>query len=140
LSNIEKYTNKDNLQDKANGDKEEKENLSISVAKYLKLANGNPDVLEKLIKSSLKSIYDLRKEFITSVYDEKGEKLGQLIHKNTMSLHFLEAYRLNQLFKEFKKSLEQEDEGAPEKTKMAIIKELDSIIRYLKSLRAENLL
>ena len=117
-----------------------KKTASVSIEKYLQLANGNPEVFEKLINNSLMSINKLRKDFYSSIFNEKGKKLDELIHKNTMSLHYLETHRLNDLLEEFKESLKKDKKEEVEKSKAAVIKELDIIIKKLKSLNPQELI
>ena len=111
--------------------------VSVSVEKYLKLSNGNPVVFKKLINNSLQSILKLREEFSTCIFNEKGRKLGELIHKNTMTLHYVEAHRLIMLLEEFRESLQLEKGNEElEKAKAAVFKELGTIISELERLKA----
>lgn len=111
----------------------------VNVEKYLRLANGNPAILQKLINSSLESIKELRQEFLTAVYNDKGKKLARLIHKNTMTLHYLEAHRLSHFMTVLRVSLEQEKSGDEiEKAKVEVSEELDKIIRLLKELKQQK--
>lgn len=111
--------------------------VSVSAEKYLKLANGNPAIFKKLIHNSLHSILKLREEFSTCIFNQKGKELGDLLHKNTMTLHYLEAHRLIKLLEEFRESLQQENSKEElEKAKAAVNKELGSIIKELERLNS----
>lgn len=113
---------------------------SLSYEKYLDLAKGEPAVFEKLMANSLKSIKKLRQEFSSAVYDEKGLKLARLMHKNTMTLHYLGANRLAYLLEDFLASLQMEDtNGKSDNLKAAVTEELDKIIEELENINLQEL-
>lgn len=113
----------------------------MSVEKYLQLSSGNPAVFEKLIRNSLQSMKKLRKDFSTAQFNGKGKKLGQLIHKNTMTLHYLETHRLNQLLEEYQELLaDGKSRKSITKTKAAITEELSGVISSLEEIKPKDLL
>ncbi len=113
----------------------------VNLERYHQLAKGDKAILTRLIKNSLKSIKKLREEFSLTVYNEKGEKLRRLIHKHTMTLHYLQAYRLSQLLEEYRENLQEEiEKQVQEDEKANIMEELDKIITRLTKTDPSQLL
>lgn len=107
--------------------------LPVGLEKFLELAKGNKEIYDKLIENSRQSIINLQKEFSETVFDLKGEKLSQLMHKNTMTLHYLQAQHLSQLMEDFREALRKEKKGQElEKSKNLVIKELTHILGILE--------
>ncbi|UJH93056.1 PAS domain S-box protein [Antarcticibacterium sp. 1MA-6-2] len=62
-----------------------------SVKKYQSLAGENREVFEKLINTSIKAIQLYKQEFSTAAKAGDVEAISNLIHKNTITLHYIEA-------------------------------------------------
>lgn len=107
---------------------------SINLGKYLELAKGNTTILNKLVNNSLQSIKNLRNEILSIEPNENGDKLGNLIHKNTMTLHYLEANILTRQLKDFKYALQNKKEKQIRELKSAVNGELENIINELEDL------
>ena len=82
---------------------------SFNISRYLQLANGDTVVLQKLIKNAAGSLIKFKKEFLT-VIDKKGfDKINELVHKNTMTLHYLEALQLKKQIITFQELIKKSD-------------------------------
>ena len=114
------------------GGKEELNHYSIR--KYQSLAGENRVVLDKLINSSLKAINTYRKEFITAASNKDVEALSGLIHKNTLTLHYVEAKILENLISNFREDLVNAENITSEEKKQLemIVAEFDTVISGLE--------
>ena len=111
----------------------------VNPERFIELAHGDTTVYNKLMKNALQSIKKLKKEFLEEDYNEKGKKLGRLIHKNTMTLHYLQAQRLLNLLENFRTSLQEEkDESELKKLKASVDVELQLIINSIELLMSRH--
>ena len=80
---------------------------SYEITRYLSLAGKNKKVLQKLIANSAGTMEKYREEFQAAAGRKDIEKLSDLIHKNTTSLHYLQANRLKNEINEFRELLKK---------------------------------
>ena len=108
---------------------------SFEITRYKKLAGSNEEVLNQLIKNSLKAIQKYRQEFTEVVETDDANRLQELIHINTTSVHYLQAKKLSSLIAEFYVLLNSSEEKSllAEKAE-AIICEFNTIISGLGDL------
>ncbi len=108
---------------------------SYNVSRYLNLAAHNPIILNKLIRNAVESLYQFRDEFKTAVVKESHEMLGELIHKNTMTLHYIEAQGLTALLNDCQEYLQKGDMDphALNLKKGLVMDEFEKVISGLES-------
>ena len=112
------------------------QNGTISFSRLTSLSKNNPEILKKLISNSMESIKKYEEEFASVASDANHTKLGELIHKNTMTLHYIQAERLGELIENFRLSLQnpQIDQIVLSRKKKEVLVEFKKIIAGLKTL------
>ena len=104
--------------------REEVKEPSFEVSRYRKLAGKNKKVLEKLIKNSIKTMEIYREEFEAAAMGQDQDALSDLVHKNTTSIHYLQANRLKLAiheFREWSKVEQYREEALREKLKEVLL-------------------
>ncbi|APG59497.1 PAS domain-containing hybrid sensor histidine kinase/response regulator [Christiangramia salexigens] len=141
---------KENLEIKTHETKKQKndssENLkrepSFNLERLVKMANNRSEFLEKFIHNTSISFEDYLKDFEIACLERSHEKTGELIHKITMSVYYIQANRLNSSLSDFRESVKSGEFTSCElQTKSdEIKKEFQTIIRGLRATDAESLL
>ncbi|WP_051286350.1 PAS domain S-box protein [Salinimicrobium terrae] len=116
------------------GFKDEKEDPLFEISRYTEIAGENEEILKKLLSNSIKSLQLYQKEFTTAANEKNLVGLSDLVHKNTTSLHYLQANGLTKKINEFREILTNSDSDLEEKQK-EILREFRSIIAGLEDLR-----
>ena len=80
---------------------------SIGLSRMVKITHGHKDKLDKLLKNTIKTLQDYRREFLHKVEQNDSEGLDLLIHTSTMTLYYIEAERLDGLMRQTKQFLAQ---------------------------------
>ena len=106
----------------------------FEISRYEKIAGENTVVLYKLIGNVIRAFELYRKEFTEAANEESEEGLSNLVHKNTTSVHYIQANRLAEKIGEFRKILagSTPDNNALKSKKFEILREFDLIITGLK--------
>jgi PAS domain S-box-containing protein len=115
---------------------EEIENPSFEISRYVKIAGKNQTILQNLISNSVRSLEAYKEEFTAAAKNKDPESLSNLVHKNTTSMHYIQANRLGSKINEFRTLLETadiDDDDLQKKQKEVPI-EFDFIIAGLKAL------
>ncbi|HSI69032.1 MAG TPA: response regulator, partial [Gillisia sp.] len=110
------------------------ENPSFDLSNLVQLSKNDPEILKKLIKNSLKSLKKYRKEFELAAHEGSPAKIGDLIHKNTMTLHFIKTERLSSFAENYHELL-QNPKTTPKQlseTKTELMAEFEKVISGLK--------
>lgn len=114
---------------------------SFSLTRLMEASNQDPEILQKLLVNSLNSIQKYKEEFTAAAREENGKKLDELIHKNKMNLHYLQAEKLPGAVEKYRELLE--DPEAHKKdlltSKREIISEFEKIITGLQAIKKEDL-
>jgi PAS domain S-box-containing protein len=115
---------------------EEMPEPSYDISRYLSLAGKNKKVLHKLLENSVKTMELYKKEFIQAADGKDVEKLSDLIHKNTTSLHYLQAHRLKDEINEYRELLRAKDADRKElhRKQEEVLRSFSILIAQLKSL------
>ncbi|NDP28779.1 MAG: response regulator [Flavobacterium sp.] len=111
---------------------------SFNVSKFVKMANRNGLYLDKFIKSTLDAVVIYEQEFLNAVKAKNAEMLGNLIHKSTMSIFYIQADNLSKLMEGVKDLMENEviDSEILHKKSNECSLEFKKIIEGLKKLKA----
>jgi len=133
----EEYTNESKESDYI-----QQQNPSFDVSKFVKMANRNALYLDKFIKSTLEALLNYEQEFMEAVKAHSPTMLGDLIHKSTMSMFYIQADNLSGLMEEVMILMEQ---GTPD---ISVLQnksdectlEFKKIINGLKNLKAIEVL
>ncbi len=123
--------------ERSNGILEEDETniASFNVSRYTGLAGTNKEVLKKLIGSSLKAVRTYKEEFIAAAGEKDLEAISNLIHKNTITLHYIQANILGEMIIKYREMLKTvEKETVMKDQQHAIKEEFEKIIAGLEEL------
>lgn len=109
---------------------------TISFSRLTSLSKKDPEILKKLISNSMESIKKYEEEFTSVAGDANHIKLGELIHKNTMTLHYIQAERLGELVENFRLSLQdpQIDQIDLRRKKKEVLAEFKKVITSLETM------
>ncbi|WP_324721004.1 PAS domain S-box protein [Salinimicrobium sp. HB62] len=109
---------------------------SFDISRYLALAGKNKKVFHKLISNSVRTVELYKKEFALAAEGKNIDKLSDLIHKNTTSLHYLQANRLKKEINEYRELLRTKnaDSIALKRKEEGIIRSFSILIAQLKAL------
>lgn len=109
---------------------------SFDISRYLALAGSNKNVLQKLIGNSVKTMELYREEFSLAAEAKDVHKLSNLIHKNTTSLHYLQANRLKDEIHQYRELLKKKSTELKEldEKQQEIIISFSILITQLKAL------
>src|SRR5690606_24543595 len=111
-------------------------NASFDLTSMFRLAKQDPEIMEKLIENSLKSLRKYREEFEAAADAENVTDLEELIHKNTMTLHMIKAEKLTILTENFKELLQNGATAEQIKEKRSeVLGEFEEVITGLESLK-----
>lgn len=119
----------------------EDETEPFSLERLVQVSNQDPEILQKLIGNSLKSIQQYRKEFTAAANAGSRKNLDELIHKNKMTLHYIGAQRLTGAvdhYRELLEASETQQNKLPEK-KREVIMEFEEIIAGLEAKKQDFL-
>ena len=108
------------------------ENLTeptFEISRYEKISGGNKAVLEKLITNAQKAFETYSREFAIAAGNEDLQGISDLVHKNTTSVHYVQANRLAEQINEFRSGL-----NSPEKDKEKLKELRNSIEREFKAI------
>ncbi|CAN5249919.1 hypothetical protein BH23BAC2_BH23BAC2_18260 [soil metagenome] len=111
------------------------EEASFNVSRYTSLAGKNKEVLDKLLKNSIKAIKTYKEEFTTAAEEENIEALSNLIHKNTITLHYIQAKPLGEkitAYREILSALPKEEDLTNQQ--QTILGEFDKVLAGLQEL------
>lgn len=113
-------------------DKKEEEKDLFDIARFEQMAAGEAKILEKFIGVSIKAFQQYRDDF-KIVKDEAA--LADLIHRNTMNVHYVNAKGLQEKIREFENSLRNcENEKKLQSKKREILADFDEILKGLKKI------
>lgn len=117
-----------------------KDAISFNISRLIQLAKDDRVILQKLTKNSLRSIKEYKSDFNTAAESADAKKVGELIHKNSMTLHYINAGELGKLIGDYHKIIknpgtEKEDISMKEKQ---VVKEFNKIINGLEALEIET--
>lgn len=112
----------------------------FEISRYKSIAGKNKDILNKLIQNSIRSLETYQEEFTAAAREKSPDSLANLIHKNTTSLHYLQANRLKNKINEFRNILEnsggnEEDLG---RKQTEVQEEFELIINELSELKEKD--
>lgn len=113
---------------------------SFDISRLIQLSANNPEILNRLISNSLKSLINYRDGFTSAADMADHKKLEELIHKNTMTLHYIQAEKLVEITEKFKERLRPTERTKVDLTreKLEVLAEFEKVITGLESLRSEN--
>ena len=115
---------------------EETKEAAFEISRYTAIAGENKEVLQKLISNSVRSLQIYQQELIDAAKGRDFEQISNLVHKNTTSLHYLQANRLMRKMDEFRAlqgNLDVPEKILQEKQK-EVLEEMEFIIAGLRLL------
>lgn len=72
---------------------------TFNISRFKEFADGNHEMLEKLLAGSIKAVEEYRNDFLAA---KNEEDLSDLIHKNTTNVHYISATQLTEKMERFK--------------------------------------
>lgn len=118
----------------------EKRKESFDLTRLVKLSRQNPKILQKLILNSLRSINKYRDEFSSAANEADHKKLEKLIHKNKMTLHYIQVQKLPEVVESYRALLE-DPETEPndlQEKKKEVLSQFEDVISGLQAVKADN--
>lgn len=118
----------------------EKRKESFDLTRLVKLSRQNPKILQKLILNSLRSINKYRDEFSSAANEADHKKLEKLIHKNKMTLHYIQVQKLPEVVESYRALLE-DPETEPndlQEKKKEVLTQFEDVISGLQAVKADN--
>lgn len=108
----------------------------LEISRYKNIAGENREILQKLIGNSVRAFETYREDFITAAKEEDREILSDLVHKNTTSIHYIQANRLAGKIEEYRELLKSPavEKDRLKKKKDEVLQEFDKVIGGLKEL------
>lgn len=115
------------------------ERESFNIPRLISIAKGNPVIIKKLTENSIKSIKDYREDFCTAAKNADVKRIGELIHKNSMTLHYINAGRLGELIEDYQRVIQnpETDKADRSKKERQVVKEFNNIIIGLEDFEVE---
>ncbi|RKS45046.1 PAS domain S-box-containing protein [Gillisia mitskevichiae] len=115
---------------------------SFNVSKFVKMANKNAHYLDKFIKSTLDALVSYNKEYMEAINKNSEVMIGDLIHKSTMSMFYIQADHLSKIMEESRILIATEDCDALvlKQKSDECSAEFRKIIDGLKNLKANEIL
>lgn len=102
---------------------------SFNIERFSKMAEGDPEMIKKFVSSSVKAFEEYRSDFLNS--NEEAE-LADLVHKNTMNVHYIGAVVLQEKIEAYRKRLtENRSEAELKADKKEVLAEFDLILEGL---------
>jgi len=115
--------------------------VSTNMSRFEKMSQGNTEFMRKALGSSLQAFINYQKEIQSITSSRNSDALASLIHKMSMSLYYVQAYRLSTLMEQYgdmlqhqageTERLEQLEHGIDQEFQKVIIE----IGTYLESIR-----
>ncbi|HSI68705.1 MAG TPA: PAS domain-containing protein, partial [Gillisia sp.] len=75
---------------------------AFEISRYEKISAGNKEILGKLIKSAQKAFEIYKEEFSVAANEQDLKTLSDLVHKNTTSIHYVQANQVAVKIEEFR--------------------------------------
>ncbi len=102
----------------------------FDIERYKKMSDGEPQVLKKFLRISVRAFKKYREDFLAV---KEAASLSDLIHRNSMNTHYINTVVLNKKIREFESSLISHKPAAQlQKEKNEILEEFDCILNGLK--------
>lgn len=111
--------------------------LAVDVSRYLEIAGENREVLDKLIANAIRALETYKREFTAAAREQSEEDLSDLVHKNTTSIHYVQANRLAKEIQKFRELMAgpAEERYRLKEQKQLVLKEFELVIEELKDNR-----
>ena len=149
------------------GNAENEENQDFSVASSMELVEGKveePDVkmnveffdlsyyvkvtrkretsLEELLKKTIKAFEEYKDQFSVAIESKDTGKLADLVHKSKMTIHYIQARRLDKVVQQVRKLIEKDEQDVSliQEKLRELQTEFQNVIEGLKSVRASDLI
>lgn len=114
----------------------------FDLSKFIQMANGKPEYLEKFIISTVNAFEEYKKDFQTAIVEKSSTKVEELLHKSTMSIFYIQAHHLTGLVEKCAELLSQkeQDENLINKKALEVTAHFDQLIIGLRSVNAHELM
>lgn len=109
---------------------------SFEISRYEKIAEKDPEILVKLVQNAARAFEIYKTEFISAADQADEKALSNLVHKNTTSVHYVQANKLAaeiQNYRQLLKEANAEEKKTKKKVDL-IVQEFDIIIDGLKAI------
>ena len=109
---------------------------------YVKVTKKNEASLEVLLKKTIKAFEEYKEQFSVAIESKDIEKLADLVHKIKMTIHYIQARRLDEVIQEARKLIIKGEQDANLiQAKLGELQvEFQRVIDGLKSVRTRDLI
>ncbi len=115
---------------------------SFNIARFIKMANNQPDYLDKFLTNTANAFEQYKKTFEKAAAKNSAEELGELFHKSTMSIYYVQANILTGLMEDALELFSEAtvDPAQRDKKVLEVSTEFDIVINGLRSIDPHDLL
>lgn len=109
---------------------------------YLKVTKKREASLEEILKKTIKAFEEYKDQFSVAIESNDTGKLADLVHKSKMTIHFIQAKRLDKVVQEARKIIDkdEQDRSLIQEKLEELQVEFRRVIEGLKSVRASDLI
>ena len=118
------------------------ESFHFDLSKFIKMANHQPEYLEKFISSTADAFEEYKQEFQAAMKENSSTKVKELLHKSTMSIFYIRANNLTCLLEEYVELLseEEQDNILLDEKALEVTDHFDQLITGLRAVNAAELM
>ena len=109
---------------------------------YLNITKRREASLEELLQKTIKAFKEYKEQFSIAIESKDVDKFADLVHKSKMTIHYIQAKRLDEVIQEARKIMEKDEQDA----KLIQVKlgelqvEFQRVIDELRLVRARDLI
>ncbi len=120
----------------------ESKSALFDLTKFIKMANNQPEYLEKFITNTANAFEEYKKDFLKAIDENSPSQVGDLLHKSTMSIFYIQAHNISGLMEEFEELLSEKEQDTEQIDKKAreVTAQFDQLITGLRSVNTRELL
>lgn len=122
--------------------KVEKDIEPFDLSYYVKITKRREASLEELLKKTIKAFEEYKEQFSIAIENKDVDKFADLVHKIKMTIHYIQAKRLDKLVQEARKVFDkdEQDKNLIQVKLGELQAEFQIVIEGLKSVSARDLI
>ena len=109
---------------------------------YVKITKRREALLEELLKKTIKAFEEYKEQFSVAIGSKDVGKFADLVHKIKMTIHYIQAKRLDEVIQEARKVIDKDEQDAnliQEKLEELQV-EFQRVLNGLKSVEVRDLI
>ena len=113
----------------------------FDLSRFVQMVDKDPEYLEKFIVNTANAFEEYKKDFQAAVDEKSPTKVGELLHKSTMSMFYIQAHHLVGLMEQSVELLSEreQDQSRINKKALEVTAHFDQLIIGLRSVNAHDL-